>query len=197
MSRRSKLSEHAVLQSATWRFWTCGYFNTSIDDLVTATGTTRHWLYSRYGSKQGLFLRCLGHYRDTVVDPAFAAVEKPDATLDEVRQYFQTQIREATRCGLPGPGCLIANSMTETAPHDPAVMAAVEQHHQRLAAGFSNALRNQSGKRLNSSELRALAELLGSCAQGLWSWSRSVDQAAPLHRYVDTLLQLIERRMTP
>lgn len=194
MSRPPKVDEIAVLDAATWRFWRFGYHNSSIDDLVRCTGTTRHFLYSAFGSKRGLFLRCLDRYREQVVDPAFGPVEKADATLVEIRAYFETQISRAAKSGLPGPGCLIANSMTETAPHDADVMAVVEAHNRRLASGFATALRNQSGGRLPASEIRALAEMLSSSAQGLWSWSRSVSQPAPLRRFIKTLVQLIEWR---
>ena len=195
MGRPPNITEDRLLDAAMWRFWTCGYHATSIDDLLRVTGATRHSLYKAYGNKHALFLQCLDRYRREVVTPAFAAVEAPGATLREVRNYFEVQISRATGLGLPGPGCLIANSTTELAPHDDAVMAVVIAHHKRLASGFSRAIGAQAKGALPPAEHRALAELLASGAQGLWSWSRAVHQAAPLRRQVATLMDLIERRL--
>jgi TetR/AcrR family transcriptional repressor of nem operon len=99
-------------------FWTHGYYATSIDDLVRATGIGRHGLYGEFGDKRGVFIAAAQVYREAVVSPAFAPVEVPGAGLADVRAYLETQTGLAVARGLPGPGCLMANTMTESGPHD-------------------------------------------------------------------------------
>src|ERR1700730_4834453 len=102
-----------VARSAMERFWAHGYYATSIEQLVEATGVSRHGLYAEFGDKRGLFLAAMKVYIDEVVTPAFAPVESPGAGVGTIREYFAFQISLATKKGLPGPGCLFANTMVE------------------------------------------------------------------------------------
>lgn len=169
-------------------FWLHGYGDSAIADLVAATGSTRQALYNEHGGKHGLFLSALLAYPKLVVDPAFAPVEAPGASTADIRNYFLIQIDLAAEMGLPGPGCLMANSMTDVAPHDPEVRQHVESHNKRLARGFANALRKSVADERRRSEL---GEWLAISAQGLWSHSRLVDQPEPLYQYVNTLMSFI------
>jgi TetR/AcrR family transcriptional regulator, transcriptional repressor for nem operon len=196
MPRAANLTRDEIIERSLARFWTYGYLGTSIDDLTRETGATRHALYQTFGGKRDLFLACLDAYRDAVVTPAFARVEEKDSGLAEIAGYFEHQIARGEAHGLPGPGCLIANTMTEMAPHDDEIAAHVHAHHARLAAGFRRALANASrGAGLSRKELGEFAELLATSAQGLWSFSRTVTDAADLRRFVTTLLHLIEHRI--
>lgn len=157
-----------------------------MDDLVRVTGSSRHALYAEFGGKRDLFLACFAPYRDQVVSPAFAQVEAPGAGLPQIAAYFETQIARAETAGLPGPGCLVANTATELAPHDPDAAAEVARHNARLAAGFANALRNDE-----------LAYALVVFATGLWSLSRVTDDADGLRRAVKLFLASITKEPRP
>ncbi|MEM8784869.1 MAG: TetR/AcrR family transcriptional regulator, partial [Pseudomonadota bacterium] len=177
-----------------------GFAATSMDDLVRGTGVSRHGIYAAFDGKQGLFLACLEAYGDAVVSPAFAQVEADGAQLEAVRQYFRHQIDRAAETGFPGIGCLIANTMTETGPHEPEVLAKVRAHNERLKRGFANVLRTEAqhaGSALDPGTVDDLAGFLATATQGLWSLSRSVDGPEPLHAFAGTLIDLIRRRITP
>ncbi|MEZ5932192.1 MAG: helix-turn-helix domain-containing protein [Alphaproteobacteria bacterium] len=199
MPRRPTHTESELVEAAMMQFWRFGYAATSMDQLVEGTGVSRHGIYSSFGGKRALFLACLESYQDLVVTPAFAAVEAEDAALSAIADYFEFQIARAEVAGLPGPGCLVANTMTELGPHDAGALARIEQHHRRLHRGFRKALTAADGNQppLASDKLDDLASLLVNAAQGLWSLSRSVDDAAPLRRIVETLLDLIRLRLAP
>ena len=188
MPRPKTYSEQDVAERAMHRFWRHGYQGSAISDLVEATGVNRHGLYSSFGDKQGLFRAAAAHYTDQVVTPAFAPVEAPGAGLSEIRAYFEDQIKLAEDAGLPGPGCLMANAMTETGPHDPEVAALVLAHMERLAAGFRNAL----SETVPAKDRWREARFLMISAQGLWSVSRMAEDAAPLRDYVDCLMSRYE-----
>ncbi|MEO0983667.1 MAG: TetR/AcrR family transcriptional regulator [Pseudomonadota bacterium] len=177
-------------------FWSAGYAASSMDTLVKATGVSRHGIYSDVGGKRELYLLGFAAYQAETVTPAFARVEQEDASLADVADYFETQIALAESIGLPGPGCLVANAMTETAPHDPDVAARVALHNARLKAGFRNVLSNEAPT-LDDTDRDALADFLVVSTQGLWSMSRVVSDAAPLRRHAATLLSLLETRLAP
>ena len=59
MGRPRNFSESDVVASASAVFARRGFAATSVDDLVRATGIGRASLYGAFGSKDGLFQRCL------------------------------------------------------------------------------------------------------------------------------------------
>ena len=195
MPRERFYSTREITLRAMRYFWEHGYHASSINDLVNATDVSRHSFYSEFDGKHELFLACLKLYDDEVVTPAFSRVESSGAGLREIAQYFEFQINLADQSGLPGPGCLVANTFTEVAPHHPEVYAAVERHNRRLKKGFANALRDANKENLLSNkEIGELASFLVVSAQGLWSMSRGVTNVRTLRRYVATLLKLIRLR---
>lgn len=183
-----------LINSAMEQFWQHGYYATSISDLVAATGVSRHGLYAEFDGKQGMFLAALETYLETFVQEAFGRVEGNGASIAQIRSYFEHLIALAEESGLPGPGCLMANSMVEAAPHEAAVKAVVQRHLNRLKGGFEQALLN--GQKRNevdrSVDPAHFADFLAISAQGLWSASRVISDAAHLRAYVDTLLAPIE-----
>ena len=147
MPRAKQLSKRELVERAMHRFWRHGYTATSIADLVASTGASRQALYSDFGSKHGLYLAALDAYRSQVVSPAFGRVEAGEAGLAEIWDYFEQQIALAEAGEQPGPGCLIANTMVESGPHDPEFMEVVQDHLERLTAGFNHALVNERRRR--------------------------------------------------
>ena len=195
MSRKPNHDPGRVLQRALRQFWAHGYAATSIDDLVRVTGSTRHSLYQQYGGKRGLFLACLDAYPAQAVDPAFAPVEREGAGLAEIAAFLEYQISRLAAHGLPGIGCLFANTLTELAAHDDAVAARIRAHHQRLARGFSRVLRNAAPGRAEVGRIEELAELMAVSAQGLWSASRVAQDAGSLRRMAATLMRTVEQSL--
>ena len=63
MARSREFNPKEALEKAMYVFWQKGYINTSIDDLVQATGVSRFGLYDEFGSKHGLFLASLDYYQ--------------------------------------------------------------------------------------------------------------------------------------
>ncbi|HUC16127.1 MAG TPA: TetR family transcriptional regulator [Acetobacteraceae bacterium] len=197
MSRPKLYDRNEVLHRAMELFWSRGYYATSIDDLVRSTGVSRHGLYSEFGDKRGLFVAVMETYFETVVSPAFGCVEAKGAGLADIRAYFDMQIRLAAAKGLPGPGCLVANTMTESGPHDAAFSALVRHHLDRLDAGFRNALWGAYSRRQprDAAVIDDLARFLTIAAQGLWSVSRVTPEPGSLTAFVDNLLRPIEERL--
>lgn len=175
-------------------FWRRGYASTSIDDIANATGANRHALYQEFGGKRDLFLACLAAYSDAVVTPAFARVEHRSADISAIEGFLYFQIARAEESGLPGSGCLMANTMTEAAPQDAEIAAVVAAHMERLHVGFRRALRN-SRERPSPRLASALAGVLVVSVQGLWSYSRMTASARELRRRANALVGLIQHKL--
>lgn len=190
MPRPTSFTSEQLADRALQHFWANGFYASSIDDLVKATGVSRHGIYASFGGKKALFLACFDRYQKVVVTPAFDVVEAPGATLQSVSDYFERQISLGESVGLPGPGCFVANTATDVAPHDPEVMGQVAQHNDRLRQGFTSALQNTAPD-LDPHKAAQLANVMIIFTSGLWTMSRSVSDGDDLRRAVRNFLTLL------
>ena len=123
-------------------FWDRGYRETSVDDLVAATGVQPGSLYNSFpGGKRALFLKALDLYSTLIVPEKMGALESDTAGLAELRAYFDGLIRDLTTPE-GRVGCLMVNSAVELAAVDSEVGAIVRRHMQRLERNAERALRN-------------------------------------------------------
>lgn len=197
MPRSASFTQTALTERALAQFWRHGYYATSMDDLVNATAVSRHGIYKTFGGKRDLFIACFDAYQASVVTPAFSVVEADTADLSSIAAYFEIQISAGEAAGLPGPGCFVANSATEVAPHDPEVGAQVARHTARLRRGFEAALRNEMTARGSTTADPAyLADVCVVFANGLWSMSRTTGDARDLRRAVETFLTVLKGSMS-
>jgi TetR/AcrR family transcriptional repressor of nem operon len=123
-------------------FWNRGYHDTSVDDLVTATGVRPGSLYNAFkGGKRELFLSSLDRYSALVVPEKMGALDLPGASLAELRAYFDGLVSDLmTPNGRVG--CLMVNTAMELAAEDSEVAGVVRGHMARLERNATRALRN-------------------------------------------------------
>lgn len=195
MARPRSYDSETLALRTLMAFWQGGYHATSMDDLVRATGVSRHGIYKAFGGKKGMFLSSFDLYQERIVSPAFEQVEQAAATLKDIAAYFEQQISLAEESGLPGPGCLVANSATEVAPHDRDVQRKIDAHNNRLRRGFSAAIRN-SADGVSPRRSRQLADAVLVFATGLWALSRVTSDAQELRRTAATFLDLVKGELT-
>jgi TetR/AcrR family transcriptional regulator, transcriptional repressor for nem operon len=142
MARPRQFDPDEVLERSMREFWEHGYRDTSVDDLVEATGVRPGSLYNAFhGGKRELFLGSLELYSKLVVPEKLGALERPGASLAEVRAYFDGLIED-----LLSPegrmGCLMVNTTVELAAEDSEVSKVVREHMRRLERNAARALRN-------------------------------------------------------
>lgn len=145
MARTREFDPATALDSAMKVFWRKGYYVTSIEDLVEATGVSRYGLYGEYESKRGLFLAALDHYRANVVDLLAGALHRPDASIKEICTFLET-LGEIGSKPSGRLGCLLWNTASEVAPHDKSAARKVGDFRTYLTTGFRAALTNAVAK---------------------------------------------------
>ena len=198
MARPRSTSREELVASAMSVFWEKGFAATSIDALVSATGVGRGGIYSDFGGKHALFVACLDAYRTRFADPAIALLLTNDDGLTAIQAFFDFFISLHAKHGMPGPGCFLANTMTEVAPHSHAVLAVVSGHAADLRAGFLQAVTRAAeagGAALSVSELDEIAAFLATSSQGLWSYGRSISDIDELTRFKTALLEMLRSRL--
>ena len=127
-------------------FWARGYRDTSMGDLVQATGVQPGSLYGAFeGGKRQLFIAALKLYSTLVVPQKLGALEKTDASVAELRDYFDGLVSD-----LMSPegriGCLMVNTTVELAAEDSEVSRLTRDHMSRLERNAERALRNASAR---------------------------------------------------
>ena len=169
MARPRRFDPEEVLDRSMHAFWERGYRETSVDDLVSATGVRPGSLYNAFpGGKHSLFLEALERYSNLVVPEKLGALEQPGAGLAELRGYFDGLVDDLT---LPEGriGCLMVNSTVELAAVDSEVGEVVRRHMQRLERNAQRALRNakRRGEVPEHVDPRAKAAQLMATGMGL------------------------------
>lgn len=190
MPRTKEFVPEEAVERAMGLFWLKGYADTSVDELVGETGASRYGLYSTFGGKHELFLRALERYGRDVFGPTIARLEAPEASLPEIRAFFQT-IRASLRQPEGRRGCLMCNTAVELGPFDPPSAERVRKHFRRVRAGFEHALRNarKRGVLGRGIATAASADYLLGVAQGAFVLARSGLGLAAIERFLDTALK--------
>lgn len=194
MPRPRSKSRDELISSAMGVFWENGFNATSIEDLVATTGVGRGGIYSDFGGKEDLFLACLEAYRACFADPAMHVLTSTTEGLSSIEAYFDFFIALHEKRGMPGPGCFIANTMTELAPHHAGVRRIVNTHSADLKAAFETSLAQEartSDLQIDKTEIAEIAEFLVTSSQGLWSYGKSISDIRILKRFKETLLGLL------
>ncbi len=116
MARQKTFNKDEVLKDATNLFWTKGFHQTSIQDLVDTLGINRASLYDTYHDKYGLFTHCLTTYRDETL-------KHVNNTLSEkkTKKGFQNLfklITESVSTDINKKGCFICNTYAELLPSE-------------------------------------------------------------------------------
>jgi TetR/AcrR family transcriptional repressor of nem operon len=142
VARPREFDPDEVIERSMREFWERGYRETSVDDLVAATGVGPGSLYNAFpGGKRRLFLEALARYSAFVVPEKLGALERPGAGVAELRAYFDGLVRDLTTPE-GRMGCLMVNSAIELAAEDSEVGALVRSHMSRLERNAERALRN-------------------------------------------------------
>lgn len=168
MARPREFDPDRALDKAMRHFWAQGYHDSSIRDLVAATGVNYYGLYEVFENKHGLFLAALDRYRATVTAEfgaaLTAAAPTADGLLDAFERLFELFVTE------DGPiGCLMCNAATELAPHDDAVAARVRAHLAQLQSHFADWLgrAEAAGNRTSEADTQDAAAYLATTCYAL------------------------------
>ncbi len=148
-------------------FWRQGYENTSVADIVAATGASRYGLYDEFGDKQALYLAALAHYEKSPIAWLLGDLEKEDAGLAALRGY-RDRLIASTKTPEGRLGCFMALSATDLCPHDQEVCLAVDAFFNRVRTAIRNALENakSAGDWVSTLSPDEAAEIILAAVQG-------------------------------
>lgn len=192
MARPREFEPDEALKKATATFWSKGYHDTSMRDLIDSTGVNQYGLYTAFGGKRELFLKALRLYHDTVTADILSALNAADDPVDGIRRLFE-RLPEALRNPDGARGCMMCNTAIELAPFDPEVADIVRANRALLVKGFSRRLEQARAQSViaGDTDLDALAAFLATTAYSAGMLLRLGCSDEHIARYLETALSIV------
>lgn len=175
--------EETALDELTALFWRKGYSQTSVADLVEASGVHKPSLYRIFGSKEELFAKILRRYMNARMEMFGQLVDSVGPGIEGIHSFLSL-LRDDVVSGTSQNGCLLVASSTElcgTAPgfedFGPAYRDSVRSFTRRLVerAGGSDELIAQR------------TELLVTWMLGLDVTTRGAGNEEEIDRIIDAM----------
>ena len=189
MVRTRTFDPATALSKAVEVFSAKGYSDTSMDDIVRATGVSRYGLYGTFGNKRELFEEALEKYADGMGRALYMRLLEPDASLKHIRAIFDERLDAMSESG-GNQGCMIAHTALELAPHDPEMKQVLLKFLKRMAKALSIGLESakERGEVRKDLDPREGGEFLTGAIFGLGVLARSGFSRASLEAFVDNTL---------
>lgn len=185
-----------IVMRAMTHFWREGFYACSTADIAARLGFDKNRLYTDFGGGQGLFVAALERYVDEIIMHGFAEVEAETANAGEIAAYFAAQTEKAIDIGLPGLGCFLQNTRSETTTGNRAVRDVTIRCITRLLHGFQNALaREAEAHKLDDAPIGQLAGFLATTSLGLWIYAGDARDPAELWKYRRLVLEVMEEKL--
>ena len=189
MVRTRAFDPSTALSRAVDVFTAKGYSETSMDDIVQATGVSRYGLYGTFGNKRELFEKALDRYAENMGKASYLRLLEPDASLAHIRGIFDDRV-EATCSSAENRGCLFVHTAMELAPHDDDIRVVLQKFMGGMAKAFSVGL--ESAKERNEVkadlDIKAAGEFLTGAMFGLAVLARSGFSRESLEGFVDNTM---------
>ncbi|HUD97010.1 MAG TPA: TetR family transcriptional regulator [Woeseiaceae bacterium] len=194
MVRTRAFNPFDALSRAVEVFSSKGYSETSMDDLVKATGVSRYGLYGTFGNKRELFEQALDRYADGMGRKSFLRLLEPDASLAHIRAIFEERIDAMSRSG-EKRGCMLSHTAMELAPHDKEIEGVLQKFLKRMSKAFSIGLdaAKSRGEVRADLDVAAAGEFLTGALFGLAVLARAGFSRPMLDRFVDQTFASLAR----
>ena len=193
MVRTRSFDPDDALKRVVSLFTSKGYAETSMEDIVKATGVSRYGLYSTFGNKRELFEQALERYADSMGRQSFLRLLEPDASVADIRAIFEERLDALFHDGKIR-GCLLCNTAMEVAPHDDEIEDVLQRFMKRISKAFAIGLETAKsrGDAAPDVDAKAASDHLTSTLFGLVVLARSGFSESRLRSVVDDTVRSLE-----
>jgi len=178
-----------ALSRAVDLFSSRGYSETSMDDIVRATGVSRYGIYRTFGNKRELFEQALERYADGMGRQSFMRLLEPDASLAQIRAIFDERIDAMCSTG-DNRGCMLSHTAMELAPHDHEIRGVLQKFLKRMSKAFAIGLESaqEKGEVKDDLDVQTAGEFLTGTMFGLSVLARAGFPRMTLDSFVDNTM---------
>lgn len=195
MPRTMEVEPAVAVDRAMEMFWTAGYANTSLDQLVQGTGASRYGLYSTFGSKDELLARALDEYSRRTIADLCAPLAGVSPSLPEIHEFFRRVRALHKRAGTSG--CLECNIAIELGQTGSAPARQVGSHFKRMRDLIEHAIVNahKVGHLPRRAEPGRLADYLLGVTAGSFLLARARMGPRIVEAFLSTALEVLHEGM--
>jgi TetR/AcrR family transcriptional repressor of nem operon len=193
MVRTRTFDPSTALKQAVELFASKGYSETSMEDIVKATGVSRYGIYGTFGNKRELFEQALDRYAESMGKQAFLRLLEPDASVEHIRRIFRERVTDMC-CQEENKGCLFIHTAMELAPQDDDLRDVLQKFMQRMGKLFAVGLESakERGEVRADLDVKAAGDLLTSTMFGLAVLGRSGFERKTLDDIVENTLSAMQ-----
>ena len=183
MARSKSFDPEDVLEAALQLFWTKGYEQTSMQDLVDVMGINRGSLYDTFGDKQRLYRMAVKRYLDwyTLRTMRAAMADGDYSPKEQLQLLFDRLVEEGAGVNRER-GCLLTNTITELGHRDPEITEQVAEGIRQVEGTLTELIRKgqELGEFTSHEDAGALARYLTSTIHGMRVVTRVYGSREPL-----------------
>lgn len=140
MARPQIFNQQQVIAKAIECFWLKGYSETSLSDLLSAMNISRSTFYNSFGDKRQLFEMCLQTYGQQTQQILNMTLLSNEVLGLNAIQRFLHLVLLAPVDEFSSKGCLLVNTIAETAKVDLELNLMAKQLMQPVKLGFIHQL---------------------------------------------------------
>jgi len=194
MPRAPQHTREETVDRALHYFWQHGYLNTSIDEVVEATGVQRYGLYQNFESKHGLFCAALRRYQDIHISHRLRDLEGENTGIGAIESVI-SDLATFSDSPLGRFGCLLCNTAVELGGRDKAADAEVDRYASRLRDAFARAVTasQHNGDIDPSSDPDTLADYLAGVVIGACVYARTQAHKGAVRAMLETAIDRLPR----
>lgn len=151
--RPKKFNPEKTLETVMKVFWEKGYKNTSIIDIMTATGLHKGSIYQEFKDKKTLFMKALKVYFENTYQTQLQTINRAPSPLIGLKNalYFILDNIYQENKDHSCKGCMGFNTLMETAPHDKEIRQLLEAQYKRLEALLNKTIKKIKSRTPNAS----------------------------------------------
>jgi len=121
MRKDGRETRRNIIEKSLQIFSVKGYYNTSISDIMAATGLTKGGLYSHFDSKEALWDAAYERAADLWRGIVFKGVRNVPDPLDRIAKTIENDLRDYCCGEVFEGGCFFFNSLVELSGQSPAM----------------------------------------------------------------------------
>jgi TetR/AcrR family transcriptional repressor of nem operon len=191
----NKNTRQRIVEAAMELFWLKGYGSTSVADILSRSQVNSGSLYYFFPGKQDVLVAVLEAYRDGIgrmlLEPAWAAVADPVEKVFALLALYRRALVD-TDCTY---GCPIGSLALELHEPDPPVRELMTANFTAWVAAVEAQLRLAADRFPQTTDFRALAELVLNVMEGGVMQARTFRDVAYFDRAVAQFRQAVEALM--
>ncbi|MBI5015048.1 MAG: TetR/AcrR family transcriptional regulator [Deltaproteobacteria bacterium] len=152
MRRSGSDTRQEIVEQALQLFTLKGYHNTSINDLLAATGLTKGGLYGHFASKEEIWTAAYDRAVEIWTGIVFRGVQSIEDPLLRIQRVIEQDLGEYVGGRVFEGGCFFFNLLVELSGQSPPMAARILRGFDGFAARLAGWLREAQTKKILRSE---------------------------------------------